>query len=192
MRKKHYKKIYSRENDPLWKKIVSYSFLILIGGIILCLLIFIYYAKDLPRPERFTERPFSEPTRIYDRTGEVLLFTIFGEEKRNVVSLDKIPEHLIQAVIATEDANFYNHFGLDIRGIIRAVIENIKAGRVVQGGSTISQQLIRSTFLTGERTIGRKVREAILTIELERRYTKDEIPWFLSQSNSFWTERLWG
>lgn len=175
MRKKHYKKVYSRESDPLWKKIVSYSFLVLIGGIILCLLIFIYYAKDLPRPERFTERPFSEPTRIYDRTGEVLFFTIFGEERRDIVSLDKIPEHLIQAVIATEDANFYNHFGLDIRGITRAVIENIKAGRVAQGGSTISQQLIRSTFLTGERTIGRKVREAILTIELERRYTKDEI-----------------
>ena len=174
--KKSYKKVYGRKSiGSLWKKVASYSFLSLLGGIILGLLIFIYYAKDLPRPERFTERPFSEPTRIYDRTGEVVLYTIHGEEKRDLVSLDKIPEHLIYAVIAVEDQNFYNHFGIDIRGIVRSTVANIRARRVVQGGSTISQQLIRSTFLSGERTFSRKIREVILTLELERRYSKDEI-----------------
>lgn len=179
MGKKHYKKVYrrnsGREIGPLWKKIASFLFLALIGGIILGLSIFIYYAKDLPRPEKFTERPFSEPTRIYDRTGEVVLYTVYGEEKRDIVSLDEIPEHLIYAVVATEDENFYSHFGIDIKGIARSIVANIRSGRAAQGGSTISQQLIRSTFLSGEKTISRKVREAILTIELERRYSKDEI-----------------
>ncbi len=179
MKKKHYKKIYKknlgREVGPFWKKLVYFSSLSLIGGMIIGLFIFIYYAKDLPRPEKFTERPFSEPTRIYDRTGEIVLYTIYGEEKRDLVKLDDIPEHLIYAVIATEDENFYNHIGIDIKGIARSVIQNIKSRRAAQGGSTISQQLIRSTFLSGEKTVSRKVREAILALELERRYSKDEI-----------------
>ncbi len=179
MRSSHHKRVYRKKpnekEDSLWKKILSYSFLFLIGTAIFSLSVFIYYAKDLPRPERFTERPFSEPTRIYDRTGEVVLYTIYGEEKRDLVSLSDMPEHLIHAVVATEDENFYNHFGIDIKGIARSVIENVRTRRAAQGGSTISQQLIRSTFLSGEKTLSRKVREAILALELERRYSKDEI-----------------
>ncbi len=179
MRSSHHKKVYKKrpngKGDSLWGKVLSYSFLFIIGVAIVGISVFIYYAKDLPRPERFTERPFSEPTRIYDRTGEVVLYTIYGEEKRDLVSLDNIPEHLIHAVVATEDENFYNHFGIDIKGIARSVIENLRTRRAAQGGSTISQQLIRSTFLSGEKTISRKVREAILALELERRYSKDEI-----------------
>lgn len=138
--------------------------------------LFLYYAKDLPRPEVFTERPFVLPTKIYDRTGEVLLYQIYDEEKRTVVPLDQMPEYLKQAVIATEDSNFYSHFGLDVGGIIRSVFNNLRTGRLTYGGgSTISQQLIRSSFLTMDKTITRKIKEIILTLELERRYSKDQI-----------------
>lgn len=144
--------------------------------------LFIYYAKDLPRPEKFTERAFIESTKIYDRTGEVLLYELYGEEKREIISLSEMPEHLKQALIATEDANFYSHHGVDIWGIIRAIKINLSIGQPLYGGSTISQQLIRSTFLTREKSIKRKVREMILALELERRYPKDQIlEWYLNQ-----------
>jgi len=139
------------------------------------LALFVYYSKDLPQPERFAERTSVESTKIYDRSGEVLLYEMYGEEKREAVSLDKVPEQLKQAIIATEDVNFYHHFGIDFRGIIRATLANLKLMKPAEGGSTISQQLIRSTFLTNEKTLKRKVREIILTLELERKYSKDQI-----------------
>ncbi|MFH1575759.1 MAG: PBP1A family penicillin-binding protein [Candidatus Nealsonbacteria bacterium] len=162
-------------------------------GIFCFSLFFIYYAKDLPRPEVFTEKSFIIPTKIYDRTGDVLLYQIYDEEKRTVISLDEVPDHLKQAVISTEDANFYNHFGLDAKGILRSVLNNLKIGKAVYGGSTISQQLIRSTFLTLDKTIQRKVKEIILTLELERRYSKDQIlEFYLNQvpfgSNAYGVE----
>jgi len=168
------------------KKIIKKVILFLIAGFLLIILIgggfFIYYAKDLPRPEKFTEREFVESTKIYDRTGETLLYEMHGEEKREIISLEEMPEYLKQAVISTEDANFYNHHGIDFTGIIRAIKLNWKIGKPTYGGSTISQQLIRSTFLTLDKSISRKVREIILTIELERRYSKDQIlEWYLNQ-----------
>lgn len=144
--------------------------------------LFVYYAKDLPRPEKFTERAFVESTKIYDRTGQVLLYELYGEEKREIISLNDIPEYLKQAVISTEDARFYSHHGIDFWGILRAIKINLGLGKATYGGSTISQQLIRSTFLTLEKTIKRKIREIILTLELERRYSKDQIlEWYLNQ-----------
>ncbi|MEA3293032.1 MAG: PBP1A family penicillin-binding protein [Patescibacteria group bacterium] len=137
--------------------------------------LFIYYTKDFPRPEKFTEKPFVLPTKIYDRTGEILLYEVYGEEKREIVPLEKIPESLKMAVIATEDANFYRHIGLDFKGILRAIISDLKLGRPAEGASTISQQLIRSTFLTRKKTLERKIREIVLTLEIERRYSKDQI-----------------
>ena len=156
-------------------------------------LIFIYYGKDLPRPEVFTEKPFVLPTKIYDREGKVVLFQIYDEEKRTVVPLEQIPDSLKQAVISAEDANFYSHFGLDFRGIFRSILNNLKVGKATYGGSTISQQLIRSSFLTLDKTIRRKVKEIILTLELERRYSKDQIlEFYLNQipfgSNAYGVE----
>jgi 1A family penicillin-binding protein len=173
MIEKKIKRLFDRN-----KKVVF--FLRLLGGfflffLLLFLLLFIYVARDLPRPENFTERSFVQSTKIYDRTGKVLLYEYYGEEKREIVPFDKIPQHLKEAVLVAEDINFYKHFGLDIRGIVRAIQVNLKMKKPVQGGSTISQQLIRSTFLTREKTLKRKIREIILTLELERRYSKDEI-----------------
>lgn len=179
----YYRKIYKSDKK---KRIVFF----LIKIFILCSLLgffgvvflFVYYAKDLPRPEKFTERSFVESTKIFDRDGQVLLYEMYGEEKREIVPLSAIPEHLKNAAIAAEDANFYSHSGIDFRGILRAIQINLRIKKPIYGGSTISQQLIRSTFLTIEKTIKRKIREIILTLELERRYSKEQIlEWYLNQ-----------
>ena len=118
--------------------------------------LFVYYAKDLPRPEDFTERALILPTKIYDRTGQVLLYQLFDEEKRTIVSLDQVSENLVHAIVATEDARFYEHSGIDYKGILRSVWKNLQEGRPIYGGSTISQQLIRSSLLNLEKTPVRK------------------------------------
>ncbi len=143
--------------------------------VFLFLSLFIYFAKDLPRPERYTDRPITEPTKIYDRDGENILYTIHGEERRELTDLDSVPDHFVDALLTAEDSNFYNHIGIDFQGIVRSFLLNLQAGRTVAGGSTISQQFVRSALLTSERRVIRKVREIILTLELERRYEKDEI-----------------
>jgi len=154
----------------------------IIGFSFIGLSVFIYFAKDLPRPEVFTEREQVMPTRIYDRTGETLLRTIYGEEKRELVALSDVPDHLIKAVLAAEDDNFYNHHGVDFAGIARAILIDLKLRKPAQGASTITQQLIRSTFLSLEKSAKRKIRELVLTLELERRYSKDQIlEWYLNQ-----------
>lgn len=146
-----------------------------LSAVLLVSVLFLYFAKDLPRPEVFTEKPFILPTEIYDREGRVLLYQIYEEEKRTVVPLVRVPDHLKEAVIAAEDANFYKHFGLDFGAVVRSALKNLSIGKLTYGGSTISQQLIRSSFLTTEKTAQRKIKEIILTIELERRYSKDQI-----------------
>lgn len=161
---------------------LKFSILCLLLGCLGLLGLFIYYTRDFPRPEKFTERKFVESTKIFDRTGEILLYEMYKEERREVIPLSSIPQYLKEAVIATEDANFYKHFGIDFKGILRAIQINLKIKKPLYGGSTISQQLIRSTFLTREKTIKRKIREIVLTLELERRYSKEQIlEWYLNQ-----------
>ena len=112
-------------------------------------------------------------TEVYDRNGE-LLFQFFVE-RRLPVSLNEVPESLIKAFIALEDHRFYQHWGVSLRDIIRAIFINLKKMRKVQGASTITQQLARNMFLTQERTVKRKLEEAILAIKIERAFSKDEI-----------------
>lgn len=143
--------------------------------------LFIYFIKDLPRPEKFTEGTIAQSTKIYDRTGEILLYEIFGEEKRTIVSLSEIPDFLKWAVISVEDKNFFEHQGLDFNAIIRAIFYDLKIGKPLQGASTITQQLIRSYFLTMKKTLERKTREMVLALEIERRYSKDQIlEWYFN------------
>ncbi len=115
-----------------------------------------------------------ESTIIYASDNSVL-GTIHGEQNRVTVSLDKISPFLIKAVIASEDNDFYNHRGISIKGIARASVTNLLHGRVMQGGSTITQQLARTLFLTTRKTMGRKFSEMFYAIELERNFTKTEI-----------------
>ncbi|MBW1899239.1 MAG: PBP1A family penicillin-binding protein, partial [Deltaproteobacteria bacterium] len=119
-----------------------------------------------------TFRPLSV-TRIHSVDGVVL--TELFVEKRDSVPINVIPYYLKAALIATEDRNFYKHSGVDIKGILRAVIKDIRAGKFVEGASTITQQLAKTLFLTPKKTLIRKLKEAILAFQLERRYTKDEI-----------------
>lgn len=161
---------------------IKYSFLLLLLSFIFILFLFFYYTYDLPRPEKFTESSFIESTKIYDRTGKVLLYSIYGEEKREIVSFDKISGNIKNSVIASEDERFYRHFGIDLEGILRAVLVDLKLQSASQGGSTITQQLIRSAYLTRKKTLSRKIREIVLSVELERRYSKDQIfEWYLNK-----------
>ncbi len=167
-----YKKNKLLENISKILKIFAVIFftgIIFAGGLV------IYYGRDLPRPEKFTERQLFQPTQIYDREGEVLLYQIYGEEKREWVDSNEIPDHLKEAVLSVEDSDFYNHFGIDLKGLARAIMVNLKLKEPAQGGSTITQQLIRSSFLTNIKTIERKIKEFILTIDIERKFSKDEI-----------------
>ncbi len=131
--------------------------------------------KKLPSPEQFGNRQINQSTKIYDRSGEVLLYEIHGEEKRTVISFDEIPEILKKATLAAEDDNFYHRPAFDWKAIIRALLANLREGRIVQGGSTITQQLARNVFLSPKKTLDRKLKELILAIELESKYSKDQI-----------------
>jgi len=137
--------------------------------------IFAYFAKDLPNPEQITERRMVESTKIYDRTGKILLYDVHGEEKRTVIPFEEIPQQAKDATLVIEDDNFYHHFGLDWKGILRAAWANFRGQKIAQGGSTITQQFIKNAILTPERTFTRKIKEAILAIEMEIKYSKDEI-----------------
>jgi len=146
------------------------------------LFLFLYYAKDLPRPEVFVEIEMPQSTKIYDRTGKILLYEIYGEEKRTYVSLSRIPKYLRDAVICAEDSNFYRHIGVDFKSLVRAILTDLKLQKPVYGASTIPQQLIRSAFLSLEKSLERKTREIILAIELDMKYSKDQIlEWYLNQ-----------
>lgn len=110
---------------------------------------------------------------FYDRDGQVVA-TRF-EQNRFAITLEQVPPALSEAFIAVEDHRFYRHFGLDVQALLRALWRNLQKGRLVEGGSTITQQLARNLFLTPEKTLSRKLQEALLAIQLERRFTKDEI-----------------
>ena len=157
------------------------AFLFLIGVLSLVAL-FIYYTWNLPQPEKFTETPFIQSTKIYDSTGKVLLYDIYGEEKREIVPFDKISDNLKHAVLASEDSRFYQHGGVDIGRIFKAAWVDLVSHGTYQGGSTITQQLIRSVYLTNQKSISRKIREIVLSVELEARYSKDQIfDWYLNK-----------
>lgn len=131
------------------------------------------YLGDIPDPTQLINYTPSLTTKIYDVNGELLaeLFT----EKRTVVPLSKIPKDMVNAIISIEDTRFFRHWGIDPYRIIGAFVSNIKAGGVVEGGSTITQQLAKVIFLTRRKTLARKIKEVILAIQLERDYSKYEI-----------------
>lgn len=145
------------------------------AGIIGLLLIFAAVARDLPDINDLGAIKIAESTKIYDRTGEILLYDIHGEEKRTIINFNDIPQIVKDATIVAEDADFYKHSGIDFKGVLRAFLANLRGRAITQGGSTITQQLIKNTFLTPEKTFTRKIKEAILAMELERKYNKDEI-----------------
>ncbi len=129
--------------------------------------------RSLPSVTQLESFEPSVGSKVYDENDEQI--TEFHVERRIFVPLAQMPAALKQAVIATEDARFYSHFGVDPMGIARAVYQNFRRGRIVEGGSTITQQLAKVLFLTPDRSLDRKLKEAVLAVELERRYSKDRI-----------------
>ncbi len=156
-------------------KITGFFLLTLLGLAFFGLAIVAKMAKNLPSPEQFANRQINQSTKIYDRTGEILLYEIHGEEKRTVIPFEQIPDYVKQATIAVEDQEFYQHKAFDWRAIIRAFFVNLISGRIVQGGSTITQQLAKNAFLTPERNFERKIKELVLAYWIEQRYSKNEI-----------------
>ncbi len=149
---------------------------------VVCFLIigflFLLWIKSLPIPdfETFNERKIIQSTKIYDRTGKNLLYDVFKDVKRTVIPYEEIPLHIKNATVIIEDENFYQHNGISIEGILRAFTTNLKHGKIKgQGGSTITQQLVKNSFLTPEKTFTRKIKEAIIALKIERVFSKEKI-----------------
>lgn len=163
---KHFKK--STKNR--WC-LTALSILSVIAGIFIGLVFWIL--SDLPNIKSLEEYAPAESSQVFSSDGK--LIAEFYLERRTFVSIQKIPEHVKNAFVAVEDVRFYSHRGVDIIGIFRALYQDIKSGSIVQGGSTITQQLAKMLFLKPARSVDRKIKEAAISIEIERYYTKDEI-----------------
>jgi penicillin-binding protein 1C len=168
------------KKPSLWsKKWVKITYKSLLGVLAVFLLSFIilyaYVAKDLPSVVNLDDRKVIQSTQIYDRTGQELLYEISGNENRTIIPKEEIPDILKQAFISIEDQEFYKHWGVRPTAIIRAAFQNITGKGVGGGGSTITQQFVKNALLTSDRSLMRKIREAILAIQIEQKYSKDEI-----------------
>lgn len=153
-----------------WKKL---GFTGLVGlGLVFAL--FVWYAKDLPTPNKINSRISAQSTQIFDRNGK-LLYEVHGDKNRILAEWDEIPQDLKDATVAIEDKDFYKHGGFSIRGITRAFSGILSGDRSKGGGSTITQQFVKNAILTNEYSFTRKIKEVILAIEIEQMYKKDDI-----------------
>lgn len=159
---------------PSWLKNLSNKQIFVIGLVVfLSSSIYYFILRDLPSPTNLARDEFPISTKLLDRNGE-LLYEIYAEENRTPIKLADLPDYVAEATIAIEDKNFYSHHGFDTGGIIRAAYKTL-TGQRLEGGSTITQQLVKVALLTPERTIVRKLKEALLAIATEVLYSKDEI-----------------
>ena len=166
------KKTQTPKKKSWFKRILFAILLIGLAGLIGGASLFAYYASSAPElDEELLKFPLS--SQIYDVNGE--LIANLGAEKRTFVAYEDIPQQMIDAIIATEDARFFDHFGIDIWRLGSAVIANIRDGFGAQGASTITQQVVKNSFLKNEKKLKRKAQEAWLAIKLERAYSKEEI-----------------
>lgn len=157
------------------KKIFTLLFSLFLILSAISVIFIIKLSQDLPNPKQIKDFQITESTKIYDRSGKILLYEIHKDERRTFIPLSQMPKHFIFATLAAEDIDFYNHPAISIKSIFRAFINNLKTKDFSQGGSTITQQLAKNIFLTPEKTIKRKIKEIILAFELEIIYSKNEI-----------------
>lgn len=167
-----------RKTNPLQLVVTlaTVTLVALTAGFVLSVLIVAIFSKDLPSPTKLTNRKIDQSTKIMARDGQ-LLYDIYGNTNRTLVTLDQISPYVIEATLATEDSNFYAHSGFDVKGFSRAMLScvihlgNCSSG----GGSTLTQQLVKNTLLTSERSFTRKIKEFVLAMQIEKKYTKDQI-----------------
>src|SRR3989344_7107527 len=134
--------------------------------------VFAYYSKDLPDPSGINIRNVAESTKILDRNGE-LLYDIFGEAKRTIIEFEDMPQDVKDATVAIEDKDFYRHRGVDFSRIISSAVIDILTLSKEAGASTITPQFIKNALLTNEKLFSRKIKEAVLAIQIERKFSKD-------------------
>jgi 1A family penicillin-binding protein len=161
-----------------WFRTLVFAFVIILslgalGAGVAALWAFTILPRSLPAVTALENFDPVQGSKVFDDNDE--LITEFHVERRIFVPLAQIPKTLKDAVIATEDARFYSHWGVDPMGVARAVYQNFRHGRIVEGGSTITQQLAKVLFLTPDKSLDRKLKEAVLAVELERRYPKDRL-----------------
>jgi membrane peptidoglycan carboxypeptidase len=159
---------------PLAGGISAFFLAMLAMGGVAAAAVFGYFAADLPAAHDLATIPIPLTTKIYDRSGEHLLYTL-EDERRELVGLDAVPQQMQNATIAIEDKSFWTNPGVDIGGIVRAMNANASSGTISQGGSTITQQLIKTRLLGDEPTFTRKIKEAILALEATRTFSKKQI-----------------
>lgn len=156
----------NRKNKKIRLIILAILVLALVG-----MIVFAFF--NVPNPKKLSSTDYPQSSEIFDRNGK-LLYEIYTDKRRVPVSLSEVPQNLKNATLAIEDANFYKHGGFDIKGLLRGLYRTVIEKRL-QGGSTLTQQLVKNALLTPERTISRKIKEAILTITTEIMYSKDQI-----------------
>ncbi|MBI2637149.1 MAG: PBP1A family penicillin-binding protein, partial [Parcubacteria group bacterium] len=150
--------------------LISSALAILFG-----LTLFAWYSRNLPTPDKIIDRSVAQSTKIYDRTGEHLLYEAFDTQRRTIIPLEEIPKYVKRSTILIEDKNFYAHGGFDVRGIARALLRDILTLSKAEGGSTLTQQLVKNALLTNEKAISRKTKELVLAYQIERKFSKDQI-----------------
>ncbi|MCC7357467.1 PBP1A family penicillin-binding protein [Candidatus Uhrbacteria bacterium] len=162
-----------------WKKLslgllLTCLILSLVGALVLSIVL-AWISRSLPDPNSLIERDIPQTTKIYDRTGQHILREIHGEENRTLIQIKDLPDYVSHASVAIEDKNFYTHHGISWRGLIRAFVINTIKGERVKGTSTLTQQLIKNAVLTNERSLTRKAKEILLSLQIERVFTKEQI-----------------
>ncbi len=155
-------------------RLAKFAFFGLIGIIILGFLYVLWVSRDLPTPGRLANGNIKDSTRILDKNGK-LLYSFYKDYNRIYVPLDQIPQNLRNATIATEDKNFYRNKGFSITGILRGVVLDPLLRKRATGGSTITQQLVKIALLSSERSVTRKLKELILAVQVDNKYSKDQI-----------------
>lgn len=162
-----------------WKDIVIDGLIVLFVGLLLVISGLLIWISTLEIPDlsSFEDRRILQTTKIYDRTGEVLLYDVNEDVRRTIVPFEEISRHIKNATLAIEDERFYGHIGIDVKAIVRSAVVNLRRGDLFggQGGSTITQQVIKNSVLQREKKLTRKIKEAILAVKLERVLSKDEI-----------------
>ncbi len=145
-------------------------------GFGLIVVLFLWFAKDLPTPGQINSKILAQTTRFYDRTGQTVLYEVHGDQNRTVVKLDQMSPWIKDATIAIEDRNFYHHGAFSVFSILRAAINDVlHRTNGLQGGSTITEQYVKNALLTNQQSLTRKIKELILSIEVEQLYSKDDI-----------------
>lgn len=164
----------------IWKRIV-YTALLSIVALLIPITVFVFInvlsaiRAPIPTFGLLENRETGESTKLYDKSGHVLLYDTTGSMRRTTIPIHDISKHIQNATIAIEDATFYSHSGVRFESILRALLSNIETASFGQGGSTITQQLIKNTILTKDKILSRKIKEFVLALRIEKKYTKEQI-----------------